>query len=32
MKQFCPYPLWDVRGIEQWLNELAAKGYELSWP
>ena len=29
MKQFCPYPLWDVRGIEQWLNELAAKGYEL---
>ena len=29
MKQFCPYPLWDVRGIELWLNELAAKGYEL---
>lgn len=29
MKKFCPYPLWDIRGIEQWLNELAAKGYEL---
>ena len=30
MKKFwLPYSLWDIQGIELWLNELAAKGYEL---
>ena len=30
MKKFwLPYSLWDMLGIELWLNELAAKGYEL---
>ena len=29
MKVWLPYPLWDIQGIETWLNDLAAKGYEL---
>ena len=30
MKKFwLPYSLWDIQGIELWLNEMAAKGYEL---
>ena len=29
MKVWLPCPLWDIQGIENWLNELAAKGYEL---
>ena len=28
-KLWFPYSLWDIQGIELWLNELAAKGYEL---
>ena len=28
-KLWLPYSLWDIQGIELWLNELAAKGYEL---
>ena len=29
MKAWLPYPLWDMAGIELWLNRLAAEGYEL---
>ena len=29
MKAWLPYSLWDLRGIESWLNELAAKGFAL---
>ena len=28
-KLWLPYSLWDIQGIELWLNALAAKGYEL---
>ena len=34
MKKFwLPYSLWDIQGIELWLNELAAQGWALGdWP
>ena len=34
MKKFwLPYPMWDMVGIELWLNEMAAQGWALGdWP
>lgn len=34
MKKFwLPYPMWDMLGIELWLNEMAAQGWALGdWP
>ena len=33
MKAWLPYPLWDMSGIEDWLNHMAAQGYALGeWP
>ena len=34
MKKFwLPYSMWDMLGIELWLNEMAAQGWALGdWP
>ena len=33
VKKWVPCPLWDVTGLQDWLNEEAAAGYALSeWP
>lgn len=33
VKKWVPCALWDVTGLEQWLGEMAAKGYALKdWP
>lgn len=33
IKKWVPCALWDVTGLEQWLGEMAAKGYALkNWP
>ena len=29
MKKFCPYPLWDIRGMELWLCQMADNGFLL---
>lgn len=33
VKKFLPYALWDMPGLQAWLNEQAQKGYALErWP